>query len=229
MMIVLMLSNNPEEILTFPDNGTAANVKGFLHVDRFKCSLISDYNLLTDNYHTCITPYNTETFTYAEHPAPNWEKIFAKFPNTKNIIIKVSDDMILRTIANSHYKQLGGSNYDERMNEGGICVDTLNHEEYVRQIWSDLTHLDEFIELRFSYPYRSHHIIPEQYKDRVYEIELYDIIHNKQKILGVLETVTGIKALPNVHQAYDTYLENQRKLIPWLDDRRITTSRNDPS
>lgn len=219
-----IVTNKPKQILTFPDDGTARNVMGANQFgsifSRFKYNLLPNYIPPIHNFHEYCIPKNNCAFSWAEHSPPNWELMFSKFPRTKNILIKVSDDMILRVLANSHYKQLDNPVYIKKLQDSGIDVYNMGHQGVVQLTYETMVQADERIDDMFLYPFRSKHIVPKEYSDRVYEIELYDIIHNKEKVLDILERVTGIKPHENVYLSYENYLNKQRELIPWLDDVR---------
>jgi hypothetical protein len=65
--------------------------------------------------------------------------------------------------------------------------------------------------------------IPEQYKNNIFHINVYDIIHNRDLVLELISKITNKPILPSIVQYYDAYLTKQEELVkthmPWLDDK----------
>lgn len=138
------------------------------------------------DYQSILTTYDDKPLTYREHNAPNWESFFSIFPNGKNIVITFSEKMT-KYIVNFAYHKLG-KNYE---------LNTYN------------THM-------FPFSYKYPLVVPNEYKDKVFEIKLEDILFNKEKVLGLLSIITN-KPIPNfVDKTYDNYIKAQKETYTWL-------------
>lgn len=202
-----------DKLLFFPSDGTAENLSLPIYEGN-ECSynLTYSYNQLEDNFFNCITPLNNKLFLYAEHPPPDWETLFDNFPNGKNIIIQLNESMLYRQTVNSYYKQKFNGIKDVSSIDQVLAKKTVdsNFQKFGRtQIKNNV----------ITYPYRDTDIIPEKYKDKIFLINLYDIIHNKTKVLETLSTATNKPITKKIEASYALYLERQRKLFPWLDDK----------
>ena len=65
--------------------------------------------------------------------------------------------------------------------------------------------------------------VPEQYKNNLFHVNVYDIIHNRDIVLDTISKITNKPILPSIVEYYDAYLEKQEELVkthmPWLDDK----------
>lgn len=190
-LLYQLSTQNPNQIVKFKDNGTAAD----------------SIDLWSIKTNICV---------HSNHNAPDWEEMFKENPGAINIIIQVDERTILRMWANSHYKQLEHEFYQKLLLNSGFDFKNMDHEAYVRQktyFYFSGSHNTVI------FPFRYGDVVPKQYSDRVHVISLYDIIHNKDLVISTLEKIVGVIALPVLYETYAIYLENQKKLIPWLDEK----------
>lgn len=223
-MVRQFIEGNPNEILTFPSDGTAHKVEGFINGisnTNIRCGKLfyrvpQNYIILEHNLHEYIQIFNNEPFIWAEHTPPNWKTLFEKFPNAKNIIIQSSEKSLLRILANVHYKQLQLPEYQKELLKTFSNLDYIDHESWVKKIYEN--YISKSNQL-YKYPYHLNDSIPYEYTNKIYPLDLHDIIHNQDKVLDLLSNVTGRPCLPNFTINYNSYLDSQKKLIPWLDDK----------
>lgn len=223
-MVRQFIEGDPNEILIFPSDGTAHRVTGFsnnipnnrIRVNNLFCHVSPEFNIVDHNLHDYIKIFNNEPFIWQEHTPPNWQTLFEKFPNAKNIIIQSSEKSLLRLLANIHYKQLQLPEYQTKLLETFSDFNSIDHEYYVKNIYKNYSNQSNEI---YKYPYHVNDVIPIEYSDKIYRLDLYDIIHNQDKVLNLLSIVTGKPCLPNFIVNYNSYLDSQKRLIPWLDDK----------
>lgn len=207
----LLLSDERNSPVEFPLNGTGLPIK---------CTWIRHQNYIRkknnteniDNWYNLIIPTDNENLCQAEHNKPNWNDLFTKFPYAKNIVITVSENSLLRLVANSYYKQK--YKFITSLDEIDHKTSKTNIEEIVERRLKN-----KFIGNEIQSPYTDSFFVPEELKNKVFTIKLYDIIHNKETILNTLEIITSKKIFNSVSISYDNYLKRQKELIPWLDDK----------
>jgi len=183
-----------QEVLEFP-NSHAHDVNFFkrpLMDDHFYTFVASEYEGEINSYQSAISVNHDKPLIYRDHMVPNWDLLFSKFSNSKNIVITFSEDMV-------------------------EYVATFRYHKYESQFeWAKETdmwkwHIDKF---PFSYKYPL--VKPKQYEDRIIEIRFKDILFNKEKVLNVLANITN-RSIPNfVNESYDNYLNAQQKSYSWL-------------
>lgn len=198
-------------IINFPEDGTAEDVllPPYLN-NQFRCNVDKDYDLLKHNFFDKLEPLNDKPFIIAEHPQPNWERFFSKFPNGRNLIIQLNEKMLYRQAANSYYKQKFKKIKDSILINQDLAKEAVE-EKY--RLFSRTQIKNEVI----GYPYRDTDVIPSMY-DKIFIIHLYDLIHNKMKVLETLSKFTEKPINDIIIKSYENYLEKQKKLIPWLND-----------
>jgi hypothetical protein len=158
------------------------------------------------------------------HVNPDWERI--RTNDTKNnIIITITPNMYHRINANCYFKN----------------VVPNSTPEYIRDYWESFPEVtttllecdipnipNEELNLVFSnaskkmkkvgYPFNESDVIPDDVKNKIYILNLHDIIHNKNIILETLSDFTQRPITEHIRQTYDNYLTAQQRLMPWLDD-----------
>lgn len=190
--------------------------------------LISEYMLRPDPDIPMVDRIEVRdknTCLFLDHDPPDWDLLFAKFPNAKNIVVTSSTDMYPRIQANFYFKNVIGSTTDDEIKqywenfpnvtEKFLSYDLRNiPENELAQILLNVQHH----RCRYPYPFNDKDSIPETLKDKVFPLRLYDIIHSKELVLNTLSEILRRKVPPHVHQTYDNYLAAQHKLMPWLND-----------
>lgn len=223
MLELLLYGEKIDKPIDFPLNGTAELNKipyenPSSYSENFYVHHTYYMSPLSKNYYDHLVPFNSNsTFTYWEHCKPNWKRLFNRFPNTKNIIIQIGENTLLRQVANSYYKQKYKS--IENLND-------INHTEAENEVRRRFnlrtnynTQTTNYLNKAIGVPYTDTFTIPEELKHNVFTLQLYDIIHNKEKVIETLEIVTNKKAFNNLILSYDSYLKRQVDLMPWLNDR----------
>lgn len=147
-------------------------------------------------------------YVVAEEIIPVWDQLYKKYSNLKNILITIDHRMYKRYLLDSYVKKNLISNNAERwMNDiQNHCLD----ESDSAWIW--------FTKSMY-WPYRANDVIPEELAGKVYRLNLYDIIHNKEVVLDDLSVITNSPINSAITETYDNYLAAQVKLYPWLDDK----------
>jgi hypothetical protein len=166
-----------------------------------------------------------------DHLVPNLDELFTKYPLCKNIVIemdkrtvnRVQGNLFFKTIVQEFPKSLKvwedlqrkyPSYFKEYADPKDVPVELS--ERYIRE-WGS----------RWPFPnvefFMADYAIPEQYKNNLFHINVYDIIHNRDLVLETISKITNKPILPNIIQYYDAYLAKQDVLVkthmPWLDDK----------
>ncbi len=176
-----------------------------------------------------MVPEIDEPILY-DHVVPNLDDLFTKYPLCKNIVIEIDERTVNRVQGNLFFKTL----VQEFPMSLAVWEDTQNKhpyfkdypdprdvpvelsERYIKQFGNNWPLLDaEFFTNSFP--------VPEQYKNNVFYINVYDIIHNRDIVLETLSNITNKPIVPSTIQYYDAYLVKQEELVkthmPWLDDK----------
>lgn len=61
-------------------------------------------------------------------------------------------------------------------------------------------------------------VVPDEFKDNIHLINFRDILHDKEKIINLVEQITKKPVLPQLRENYDRYLELQFELIRQLEN-----------
>lgn len=181
-------------------------------------------------YITSAPLIKSKPFVMIDHLIPDYNDLFSRFPECKNIVITRSKNMMLRLKGNMLFKNTcegfpGNKTYWDGIRELHASVRVYEDpndvpvnvaEMFIKEVsqqWPDYTH-------RF---YDDDYPVPEQYKDNVVRIKFYDLIHNPDIVLSQLSEATGRHIVPEVKKFYQKYLEAQDNLVktkmPWLDDK----------
>jgi len=179
-----------------------------------------------------IKVLNNNPIVTADHQIPEWDKIFRKFPNAKNIIVQVDNRSAFRIEANIFYK-IYSEHYKQSPNDIYVATywDGLKKQNPSLNNYSmDDYPIDELLVAiknlaktkTTNYPitgiYRHAYPIPEEYSDRVIAINYFDVINNKDYILETISAFIGEPIKPCIIETYNSYLERQHNLFPWLND-----------
>ena len=134
-------------------------------------------------------------YVFAEHPVPNWDLYFIRFPNLINIIITLDERTVQRQILNMAIKN------------NGVPI-------------SEVALLKKLIATErcpMHFPYNTTDVYAN--KNNIVKLPYYDLIHKKDEVLTLLSDVTGLPIHDNVINMYENYLAAQYKLYPWFDDK----------
>jgi len=160
-----------------------------------------------------------------DHEEPNLKEFFDKFPIGKIITIRFNKKMVPLLHGNLFFKNIVHLNEDSEawirfrkensyLSDYNLPKDAPN--DIIRKLVKGITKR-YLIENYYSDQY----IPPEEYSDRIYSIDFYDIIYNKSKVLSQLSEITNRPITDFVNAQYDIYLEKQHELIstnmPWLE------------
>ena len=147
-------------------------------------------------------------YVVAEEKIPDWNQLYNKYSNLKNILITIDHRMYKRCLLDSFVKKnLISDNAEKWMND--ILNNCLDESEPAWVWFSKSMH----------WPYRAGDSIPEEYNGKVYRLNLYDIIHNKEAVLDDLSIITNSSINSAITETYDNYLAAQVKLYPGFDDK----------
>jgi hypothetical protein len=179
-----------------------------------------------------IKVLNNNPIVTADHHIPEWDKIFQKFPNAKNIIVQVDARSLLRIEFNifykiylDHYKQYPSDPaislfwtklVTQNSNLKNYSMDNFSFDEL-------LIAIKKYIKIKpklhpIANIYSTEYNIPKEYSDRVIAINYYDIINNKDYVLETISVFIDEPIKPCIIESYDSYLEQQHNLFPWLKD-----------
>lgn len=178
------------------------------------------------SYKTIVPKFKDKPFILIGHESDiDFDYLFKKFPKCKVIIISVDDKMIVRLIVNMLYKRWTDegdetwknirkthpemSDYDNPNNVPTELVKTFseNFKQYYKKqpFFFDKTFL------------------PDTYKNSIFYIDFYDIIHNMSKVLAQLSEITNKPVTPFLKEQALNYQNKQIELVnskvPWLDDK----------
>jgi hypothetical protein len=165
-----------------------------------------------------------------DHLIPNLDELFTKYPLCKNIVIEMDKRTVNRVQGNLFFKTL--------VQEFPKSVEVWKNLQNKHPYFKDYTDpKDVPIELseryirewgsRWPFPniefFMADYVIHEQYKNNLFHINVYDIIHNRDLVLETISKITNKPILPNIVKYYDAYLAKQDELVktqmPWLDDK----------
>jgi hypothetical protein len=179
-----------------------------------------------------IKVLNNGPIITADHHIPEWDKIFQKFPNAKNIIVQVDKRSSLRIECNIFYK-IYLDHYKEFPNDSAVAeywnelkIRNPNLSMYSMDNFSVdelLIAIKNYIKIRPKlYPitniYSTEYNIPSEYSDKVMAINYYDVINNKDYVLETISAFIDEPIKPCIVETYSSYLEQQYNLFPWLKD-----------
>lgn len=179
-----------------------------------------------------IKVLNDNPIVTSDHFIPEWDRIFQKFPNAKNIIVQVDERSVLRIGFNIFYK-IYLEIYKLDINDENITIywDNLKrHNPSLNNYSMGDYPFDELLiamkkatkektkKIPITGIYRHDYTIPKEYSDRVIAINYYDVINNKDYVLETISAFIGEPIRPCIIESYDSYLEQQYNLFPWLID-----------
>ena len=213
-----------------PEVSIETSVNGNAHVNQqaiTKNYLISDNG--TYSYERINPDDEYSPLILVEHDIPDLDFYFSKFPNGNVVIIQVDRKMIPRLRGNLYFKNICEVDYTQSSDIGWdkIRQDNVMLSEYTNPNDVPLELVKDYITtgaLMHDIPhfYSSQYSPPVQYKDNIYTIRFYDIIHNPNKVLHTLSIMTKKPISNFVVQEYYKYLQKQDELVrhkmPWLND-----------
>lgn len=163
-----------------------------------------------------------------DHEVPNLDEFFDKFPIGKIIVIRISNKMIPLLIGNFFYKTV--MDFDYTSNKNSFWENMRNKDSSLKEYDNPNNLPDELLgqilkqqakNYKIENYYSEQYIPPEEYSDRIYFIDFYDIIFNKTKVLSQLSDITNRPITDFVNDQYDIYLAKQKELIDtklaWID------------
>lgn len=181
--------------------------------------------------HLHIEPrYEDRPFILFDHVLPDWELLFAQFPKFKNIRVTISPNEVIRMFANLFFKQFV-EHYSLGNPTHNYWVQTQGYYPYLKKYNSpkdvDLETVRRYLEDSSTYDipdcWRDECELPDQYKDKIYLIRFYDIIHNRDLVLEKISQITSRPITDKVLEFYNDYIEKQDELVkskmPWLNDK----------
>jgi len=170
-----------------------------------------------------------EKFIFSDHYFPDFNKVYARYPNTKLLIIGYDKHMAVRLHANRYYKTIDRPHRKLKH--------TIDQE---RKIWEsdpartgklkdlDIYNFPEWAVKEYAEKHSeldTNHIafsMPAPFPDlesRIHRINMYQIIHDHENLLEDLSDWVGCPIPPETLATYKNYLASQKELLPWLDDR----------
>lgn len=177
-----------------------------------------------------IRPQNeTKPLVMIDHSEPDYSELFDIFPNCKNIVVSVSDDMELRRHGNMFFKNTcqgypGNKIYWDNQRTSHMCVSGYENpndvpndvaETYIREVSKVPYKVTDF--------FGNNYAVPEKYKNNITRIKFYDVIHRPDLVLEQLSKVTNMPVLPEHVNFYQKYLNKQTELVntkmSWLSDK----------
>lgn len=180
----------------------------------------------TNLYKTAIPKFKSKPVILIGHESDiDFELLFNKFPKCKLIIINVSDNMITRLIGNMVYK-----NWTNEQDAHWYDVRKTHKElsEYNSPNDVPIDLMKKFLEkCRKNYKkepfFFDKTFLPDAYKNSIFYIDFYDIIHNMSKVLAQLSEITNKPVTEFLEQQALNYQNKQIELVnskmPWLDDK----------
>lgn len=226
--LITRIIHNKNDIIT-GENGNAHGLELRIYENYYAEQEYYDHiqkNIFSKPIHEYLIPRH-ENFpvTATDHAVPIWDKMFTKFPNSKNIIIRCNHSNIEKMIANLFfkvnladpklYKLLKNNNPYFKNYEDPNLIPNDVIQKYV--IDSSNTARNSYI----TFPYHEDHAIPTEYSDRIFVIKFDDIYNNNSDaVLSQLSLATGKPITDNIRKLYQTYIDRQEKLIdekmPWI-------------
>ena len=165
-----------------------------------------------------------------DHVVPDLDELFTKYPLCKNIVIEIDKRTSNRVQGNLFFKTMvqefpGSLESWKKLQQEHSYLNKYDDpndvpievsKRYIKQFGSNWPLMNaEF--------FTSSYNIPEQYKENVFHINVYDIIHNRDLVLESISKITNKPILPSIIQYYDAYLAKQEELVkahmPWLHDK----------
>lgn len=177
-------------------------------------------------YKTTIPKFSSKPLILFGHENNiEFEYLFNKYPKCKLIIVHLEDKMIYRLIGNMLYK-----NWTNPGDMHWVSIRDTHKElapyESPNDVPSSL--VKEFIGLcRKNYKkdpfFFDKTFLPDTYKNSIFYIDFYDIIHDMSKVLNQLSEITNRPVTPFLEQQALNYQNKQIELVnskmPWLDDK----------
>ena len=179
-----------------------------------------------DPYKTIVPRFQNKPFILVGHESDiDFDFLFNRFPKCKLIIISVDNKMITRLIGNMFYKNWTNTN-DE------VWIKTRNENkelaEYENPVDVPLDIVKPFLKKYTKYfkkepLFFDKTFLPDTYKNSIFHIDFYDIIHNMSKVLAQLSEITNKPITPFLEEQASNYQNKQIELVnskmPWLDDK----------
>ena len=164
-----------------------------------------------------------------DHVVPNLDELFTKYPLCKNIVIEIDKRTSNRVQGNLFFKTLV-ENFPKSLERWK----KIQQEHSYLNEYDDPNDLPIELSERYIKQFSSHwplpntafftssYNIPEQYKENIFYINVYDIIHNRDMVLETLSKITNKPILTSIIEYYNAYLAKQEELVkthmPWLDE-----------
>lgn len=187
----------------------------------------SDFDKNFDEIYKKIVPKSAnKPFILFDHIVPDLTYFFSKFPKGKIIKINVEEKMFPRLEGNLFYKRLFNNDSVQQWNDYKLKHDFFQEFDSITTVPLSLikTHLDGLVEDRkvnldsdnyFSSSFN------KEYKE-IYDIEFYDVLYNKNKVLTLLSNTLNRPITAFIEQQYDIYLNKQNQFVkqylPWIND-----------
>lgn len=160
-----------------------------------------------------------------DHVEPEFKEYFDKFPLGKTIVIRFNEKMVPLLHGNFFFKNTinlsaGNETWQRLIRENEVLCEYDSPrdlpDEVINQLLKKMSN-----NYTIEHYYSEQYIPPEEYNDRIYFIDFYDIIFNKTKVLTQLSNITNRPINDFVNNQYDIYLEKQKELmntkLSWID------------
>jgi hypothetical protein len=164
------------------------------------------------------------------HLIPDFDGLFYKYPLCKQIIVTVDENMVQRMNGNFFFKTICDTFPGSDIQWKNIKNTHQYLQEYADPRILPVDVAQEYIiNCSHSWPLQGAEFftddfsIPDKYVDNVTKIKMHDLIHDPDKVLQTLSSVTGSEIRPDIVEYYQNYLDKQSELVktkmPWLDDK----------
>lgn len=162
-----------------------------------------------------------------DHEEPDLDVFFDKFPLGKIIVIRFNNKMVPLMHGNFFFKTImeyalneDNDAWKRFYKENDILIGYNSPKDIPSEIIKQL--INQMTEsYNIKHYYSEQYTPPEQYKDRIYFIDFYDIIFNKSKVLTQLSDITNRPITDFVNDQYDIYSAKQKELmdtkLAWID------------
>lgn len=236
--LILQLHRNAQEPVEYSEAGHAHNITWSYFHNKTNLDLlpkntnyINDIEFIGEEDDPDPLIINVMLNAY---PSIDYDKLIAKHPVLKKAAISVTIDYFPELIANDMYKTylILGPESDYAKSFFQLYLLAAKNDANCRTGLSNVGELNDY-ELSVLVKYRIEHAnFPEmlyKYENRqatfpdsipTYTIQYPDIMNDKNKVLTILEDMTGCKRTVAIEKSYDNYLYQQHKLystkMSWL-------------
>jgi hypothetical protein len=207
---------------------------GNAHINQ---KLINNNYLITNEgsgkIYNCVSPkFKNVPLIFVDHePIIEFDKLFTRYPKCKVIIVHVHDKMIERLLGNMYYKNWCDLDYVSGSSGmwGKIRAREMSEYDDPKDVPMEL--VKNFLQKMASVYIKdnkdpfffSKGNLPEEYKNSIFYIDFYDIIHNMHKVLSQLSDITGRPVSKFLEEQALNYQLKQVELVnsklPWIDDK----------